>query len=226
MVPDKINWNDARCTTTIFWKNRLPGEYHVRGGICFPMSYIRYDGIKDINGYAVIGGYNVRSNCIEIFEQKSFMVVENIYEDNKIKYEGIAQWIERCWANYFANCYFWSQNEVLVQKYKLEIIRSKIIRTEPQFIHIDFDIENALHTIWRYVKVGAKAIKLGDKKGGDDKEDKKKEKDEKVTLYNDLVSIKQGDTKITPSVHALACMIMGLEKYPWRNPFNEKINEY
>jgi len=183
--------------TSILWIEGKPKEYYMRGGICWPMTVER-GGVQDVFGHAVMAGFDIKTGEIRVFEEREWVVVHSILnKDHHIEFEGLAPWLRKLWSEYFALDFFWHQSKVLTKSYRLEVFRSDVIQPKPSFTHIDWsDDEAALHTLWKHVKL--------------------------KTLITERPSAellrerKYGEKQILPAIHALQCLVEGLERYPYR----------
>ena len=131
--PNKAHYNLEQRTSTLYFEAQTHAEYMMRGGVCWPIS-VEVRGKMDVYGYIIMTGYNVESGLVTVFEQKQFVVVDNILRlDKSIEYHGIAPWFNRCWSKYFASDFFWNQDFELAKKYRLEVIRSEMIKPQPVY---------------------------------------------------------------------------------------------
>lgn len=199
--PIERHYNEKNDTTVLFFSETEEGnEYYVRGGICFPITFERA-GVRDVQGCALLGGQDVRTKIITIFEQIEFVTIDNIIDDKTqmIEYYGLGSWLNKAWARYYARKFFYNQPFETAKKYRLEIIRSKMINPKPYLISVPFiDDDEAHHVIWKQVKT--KRIKM--KEGS--------------ILHEQLGVVKGGDKQMLPAVYALACLLIGIERFPYR----------
>jgi hypothetical protein len=203
--PVKVHYDQDRQTSLLFFDNRSdawadPVEYQMRGGICWPKTVVFDIGVE-VEGFVLLAGINVKSREVRVFEQKSFVVVENIVAgDGTIEHQGIEQWLNTCWTRYFGTKYYWFQDRELTKKYRLEVLRSMAIQPKPQFIRVELskDKEIPIHTIWKMLSLDKLKI----------------ERDSK--LYKALEVTQKGQKEILPAVHALTVLLEGVERYPYR----------
>lgn len=174
-------------------------EFYMRGGICWPMT-IEVGGVTDVQGFILMAGQDVNSKKVHVFEQKPFVVVQNIIgEDGRIQFSGVVQFLNTCHSRYFARDYFWNQDFNLKKSCHLEIIRHHEIEPKPAFIEIEWsDTSEAMTNIWKYVKTGRLIFDSGSE------------------LHEQLQKTKGEDKQTYPAVWALMCLLSGLERYPWR----------
>jgi len=203
--PQNCHFVERRETSILYFDKGRSVEYDVRGGMCFPFSFEPSPGHFDYAGYSVLAGMDVLSGKITIFEQRPWVVVENIIgPDNALQYRGVAEWLNRCWSKYFGRRFYYHQPHELKRKYILEIIRSDMVNPDPSFISVPWgsgDEAEALHVVWKAVKL--KTVQI--------------ERD--TRLAQDLLIQKEGKDRpkyIPPSIHALMCVLMAYERFPWR----------
>ncbi len=197
--PTKAHFNHKRGTSMLYFPDNTLGEYYMRGGICWPTSY-EIDGVRDVNGCAVMVGQEVETKICYIFDVQTWIVVDSILDSNqKVEFTGIGLWFNRLWSRFFARDFYWKQDFELAKKYRLEILRSKMVKPKPQFIEVPWtDDEDALNVVWKQAKM--KKL-LGDKGS---------------ILSEQMALVKKGDKQVYPAVHALCCAMMGIERFPWR----------
>jgi hypothetical protein len=201
--PINKRYDPRSLTSTLYFKEQEFGEYYMRGGICWPMMYDK-DGNPDIQGFAIMAGQDVETGIVHIFEQFEFVTIEHIIgPDHIFQYHGIAPWFNKCFYRYFGRDFYWHQPDELVRKYRLETIRSKQIEPKPVFIEVPWTDDNDAHLlVFRYVKL--KKILF----------DKDSELHNQLTLAKNPEKLKK--RKTLPAVHALQCVLAGLERFPWR----------
>lgn len=199
--PTNANCNLDRRTSTLFFPDQTYGEYSMRGGICWPMQ-VDSGGVIDVQGYAIMAGQDVKTKIVYVFEQKSFIVVDNIVNpDHTIGLEGIASWFNKCWSQYYALDFFYHQKFEHQKKFRLDVIRSQVITPKPQFIEVPWAEDGEVQSIlWHFVKLGTVKI------------------DRDTQLMEKLELTKRGDKQIWPAVHALQCCLAGIVRSPWREP--------
>lgn len=181
-------------------------EFDIRGGVCWPVTF-RKDGYVDSQGYILVAGKNLKTGVITIFEQQSFLVVEPIIdpETQEILYPGISNFINNAFSRYYCKKYYWHQNWEFSKKWRLDVLRSKAIGTNPQLVEVPWgEDQDAEHLIW--TKIKQRLLRH----------------DINAELYNQLQHIKQDDKKnqILPAVRALQCVLMGFERFPLRRRVN------
>lgn len=200
--PTKCHYDAKKGISILYFKdddNKI-GEYYMRGGICWPVVFEEPDNPRDYSGYAILAGQDVWTKKIVIFEERSFVTVDHILRPNKtIEFDGLAPWFNRCWSHYFGCLFYWHQDFELAKKFRLETIRSQMVQPKPQFVEVPWsDDEAARMQIWKYIKLKA----LDGQKDGD--------------LFRQMQQVQKEDKKTMPAVHALACLISGFERFPYR----------
>ncbi len=205
--PVRAYYDKTRQTSMLFFDKRSdawadPVEYSMRGGMCWPKT-VRFDIGVDVEGFVLLAGVNVKTREVRVFEQRAFVVVENIIAgDGSIEHPGIEQWLNICWTRYFGRKFYWFQDRELTKKYRLEVLRSLVIQPKPEFIRIELskDKEIPIHTVWKFMNVGKLKI----------------ERDS--LLWKALELTQKGKKEMLPAVHALTVLLEGVERHPWREP--------
>jgi hypothetical protein len=190
--PRKNHFNLKRETTTLFFEDdEFNGEFYIRGGVFWP---------EEDLGFAIVGGQNIENKKIYIFEQASFMTIDNVLNDNQlIEYHGLYSFFNRCWHKYFCNKYFWSQSENTHKRFLLETIRSQMLEPKPYFIPIEYSENNdGGHLIRREQAMGRLAFEDGSE------------------LHNQLEMMTKDEDAKLPAVKALKNLLAGYERYPFR----------
>jgi len=199
--PIERHYNEKNDTTVLFFTEAETGnEYYMRGGVCWPIT-VETAGDKDVQGCALLGGQDIETKIITIFEQIDFLTIDNIIDDKTqiIEYYGLGSWFNQGWAKYYAKKFFYNQPFEMAKKYRLEIIRSKMIMPNPQIISVPFvEDDEAYHMIWKMIKTKRIRIKKGS------------------LLHEQIAMSKKGDKRMLPAVHSLACMLLGYERFPYR----------
>lgn len=179
------------------------GDFDMRGGICFPITY-RIDGAIDSNGYIIVVGKNLDNGVITVFEQQEFIVLEPIIDPDtmQITYPGISNFFNNAYANYFCHRFYFHQNLELTKKWRSDVFRSKAIMPKPTLIEVQWaDDRDADHVIFQHIKT------------------KRLRQDKNSKLFQQLQEIKlkpTGQRDILPAVRALECALMAMERFPLR----------
>lgn len=196
--PTKAYPNLDKGTSTLVFGDQYR-EFYVLGGICWPTQFKLLDKPPDIMGYAIVAGKDLETEAVHVFEQREFVTIEHIFNSKQmVQYEGLAPWFNTMWSRYYCNKYYFNQPDELSRKHHLDIIRSQTITCRPQIIDIPMpDGKDALHAIWRHVKLGKLTA-------------------EKDTPLAEHMGFAKYDEKATPPVHALACLLVGLDRHPYR----------
>lgn len=210
--PKTVLSNLERRTVTLFFENREPSEFLFRGGITWPQ-IVERAGAKDFEGFALLAGLNIKTKIVEIFEQRSFLTIEHILEQRrqpqdspKIEYYGLGPWFTKLWNRYRAKTFFWFQDFELNKRYLLEVLRSEWIVPKPAFIEVPWvDDSEAQMLVWRYVKFNKIRI------------------EKESQLAQDLMLVQKGEKETMPSVHALQCLLTGLDRFAIKEQKQERV---
>ena len=207
--PIHRHFDNHRKTTMLYFDDEdHPRECYMRGGICFPIQYKVQDEIE-INGFAVMAGQDVVTKQIYIFEQTQWVTIDDILSPNRgIRYDGLSHWLNRIWSKYFAQTFYFIQPDEVYRRFSLQILRSPMISPKPRIVEIYGDEpRNLIPVIWRLIKTGSLEI------------------ERESILAEQLSQSFTDDKKLLPAVHALGCCLMGIERYPWRKPYEQPIRE-
>lgn len=114
---------------------KLNGEYLMRGGMCWPVPVMTEEG-PQLEGAAVLCGYNVEDHRIIVFEETKFVCIDHVLHPNthEVEFRGLCDWFNMCWQSYYGQSYFYHHDAVTHKKYRLEVIRSKSIEPTPYFL--------------------------------------------------------------------------------------------
>lgn len=206
--PTRRTYDKHRKTSWLFFDDAEPMEVYVKGGICFPEKYKTSEGIKT-NGYAVLGCQDIKTQKVYIFEQMSWVTIDDILEDesNQIKWEGLSHWFNKCWTEYFGSNFYFCQEDELTKRYRIQISRSPMINPKPVMIEtIAEKRENIIGNIWHWVMT--ERVRM-----------------QESELHAHLIMTKEDDTQFFPAVHALGCCLMAFERSPWREPKPKPLEE-
>jgi hypothetical protein len=169
-------------------------DYYMRGGICWP--------VTDAPGYILLAGQDIETKKVWIFEEQEFLVINHILDEetSTIEYRGVAPFFVDCWARYFGRKYYWKQGWDLHRSFRLEITRSKaVINPQPIIVEIKWpDDSDVAALIWKYMQLGRLKVQ------------------KESRLAEELRGAATTDKEISPPIHALQCLLAGIEKYPWR----------
>jgi len=197
-VHKKVNQD----TVTYFFEDETHREYYVRGALCWPVLFSN-QGVPDVMGYAMVAGMDVETKHITVFEQREFIVVSSIIDENmKITHHGIGPWLIDMYSRYRCNRYYYSQPFEQTKKYRLEILRTVDIVPKPIYNEVPWP-ENpmeVLQTVWRAVKVKGFTA----------------EKGSLIRRQIGEIGVEEKSTLKYPAFHAFACLLMGYERYPYQ----------
>lgn len=210
-----------RGTSMLYFEGQTPHEFYLKGGLCYPASY-EIPGedsrmIRDIKGYAVMAGMDIRTKIVYVFEATSWRSIDNIIDPQtgRITEQGLSHWFNNVWGTYFARKFYWHQRPDMARRYHIEIIRSQMIRPQPEIIEAPTtDVAELLDCIWLYNSQGRlKYTGFEDpiKKTGP------------TELHQQLEMVRAGDKQLMPAVHALGCCLLSMERFPLRLPVAEHV---
>jgi len=198
--PKKAHANIDRGTSTLYFEDEVQTrEYYMVGGICWPFMYQVDDKPTDVMGYAIMAGQDIETRVVHIFEHREFVAVDHIFgPNNLILYHGIAPFFNQVWANYYARRFYFNQPDEMSKRYHLEVIRSPMIAPKPAIIEIPLpDPMSALSSVWQHIKTKTVQIPRG-------------------TILAEHIKLNKTNKVILPAVQALACLLVGLDRFPYR----------
>lgn len=198
--PAHVHANLNRGTSTLYFQKQDYAEFYMRGGICWPSRY-EWKGQFKTNGFAIMAGQEILSRKLYIFEETAFETVENILNQGtgQIEHQGLAQWFNMVWTEYFGEKYFYGQADELHWRFHLKVTRSPMVNPKPQFIEAPVsDFENALSSVDQYIRADQLRFIPGS------------ELAEQIQMTH-----LEGRSQ-PPAVHALGYLLTGIERYPFR----------
>jgi hypothetical protein len=206
--PIQRHYDTHRRTSILYFDEHDCMEFYMRGGVCWPIRY-EHKGQIDMNGYILMAGQDVKTGRVYVFEQMEWVTVDNIVgENNVLRYPGLSSWFNKVWQGYFADTFYWQQEDELARRFKLQILRSDMIEPKPRFVEVPYsDTSDIVNSIWKMVK-----LEMLKQEGG-------------TVLEEQLKAVKAGDKQVLPAVHALGCCLLGFERFPWRKPAERPIRE-
>uniref|UniRef100_A0A6M3IW12 Terminase n=1 Tax=viral metagenome TaxID=1070528 RepID=A0A6M3IW12_9ZZZZ len=187
--------------TALYFKDGSCNKYYVRGAVCWP-SLIQTFGVRKFEGFAILAGQDINTNVIEIWEEIKFSTIDPIVSREAIVEEtGLGQWLNRMWERYYAGSYFWTGLRYEHKRYLLDVVRNKAVNPKPVFIEIRWaDDLSSQHIVWKYARSKMLTAPRG------------------TELHKQSQLMQRGDRKALPAVHALECLLEGIERYPYRKP--------
>lgn len=206
--PIHRTFDSHRKTSMLFFKDEPAIECYIKAGICFPMTYDSGVGIQN-SGFAVMGAQDIRTKYIYVFEQMEWVTIDDIIaEDNTIRYRGLSHFFNQIWTEYFGEAYYFNQPDELSRRFRLQILRSKMVNPKPRFVEVPIQSQDdLLNIIWYQTKKQGMEI------------------DKTSKLATALTEMQKNDKNLWPATYALGCMLMAFERFPWREPSFQTIRE-
>lgn len=174
------------------------GEYYVRGGICWPVEIVESNGDIYAEGFALLAGQNVRTKVIYVLTGTSFRCIDHVVHESRIRYHGLAPWLNMIWSSYYATHFFFRGEQVAHLAYLKQIRDSQLISPKPHFIEVAWKDDGLpMAQIWELLQT-----------------DRLK--------YQPMSNIaqelqKQKRDNMPVGVRALMACVSGYQKYPWRS---------
>lgn len=192
----------GRRTTLVSGAGDRSGEYHVRGGVCWPVPVMVETGQSAV-GHAVLVGFELRARRYVVLADTEFVAVDPVVEpDGRVLYDGLAGWLCEGWSKWFARVYYYRQSEPVHKASLLAVLRSEMIKPTPGFIEVHDDDVGAAALFWRLV--ATKRLRF--------------RSDAVVDQARRLrSSLGAPCLAAHPAIHALAAALAGMERWPWRD---------
>lgn len=173
------------------------GDYHIRGGICWPIETVDHTGDRYAEGHVVLAAKDVRTDIVYIMSSSRFRCIDHVVRNGRMEFEGVAPWFNKMWANFYATHYYWRSDMLSHRAYTKEIRESKIINPRPHFIEVEWkDYSVPMSQLWMLLQ--SNRMKYP----------------KESPLYEDVQ--KQKADLIPAGVRALMSVITGYALYPWR----------
>lgn len=192
--PYAVQWNEEDMNSTLFFNPESiapTGRYLIRGGICFPK--ITELGLV---GHAVMCGRSLDDNKVYVFDEREFVVIDHIIENNVIEYHGVTPWFIDMWQTFYGDTFFYQQDFEVAKKYRMQILKSAMIEPKPRFIECKRkDDDQSMHTLFEKDMTG-KLVYSG-----------------KSKVYREMREFGADPKKEYTALHALTCALNGLERY-------------
>lgn len=187
-----------RDTATLTWADRRSGEFHVRGGVCWPEQVgDRYEGALVIVGQNI----NEPERRAIVFECETFYGVYPMLEKANVIHPGAAPMFDAGWSAYKCRTYYYRQLIGIHHEHLLEVLRCGAIQPKPRFVEAPFenaDHARAILSDWfGQGRVRAPAGGLA------------------LSAWASMAHAPAG-SPLPPAVRALACALSGLGRHPWR----------
>jgi hypothetical protein len=207
-IPDA----DRSCTRLFFKKNiYFPDDrsvdFYIRGAVCWP-STVGSGADTATEGCVLVGGQDLDSTRIFIFEQIPFVSVDPILEPEtkRIAFEGITHHLAAWWARYYVDTYYWHDHSDTHNRYLIQLIRSPLLQPTPWFAEVIWhDKEQAEHALMELVTHARLVHFAGEAP----------DKGQSAPLYEAMLRWRD-EKLVLPPVKAAMVLAMGFERYPWR----------
>jgi hypothetical protein len=185
-------------------------EAYVRGGVCWPTYVEPVDPVSaddpqggDYKGFIILAGQDVKTKKVHVFEQREFSTVDNVLDNGLIAFQGIVDFLNTGWSTYFCRKYFWNQPDESTKRYRLDVVRLNTITPKPSFIEAPWaDGLDARAIVAKFAKFGWLAI------------------DKDSILADEILQAGYDEKealKTRPAIHALQCLLSGIDRWPWRD---------
>src|SRR4030042_1484287 len=127
---------------------------------------------------------------------------------NAVKYKGINVWFNEVFTKYCCTKYYFNQPEELSIRFRLEISRAFMIQPKPKFVECPlYNEDDIMSVVWHSIKSENIQVDKGSE------------------IIKALEVMKDSDKDMVPAVYALGMCLLGFERFPWRKPFENPIQE-
>lgn len=184
--PISSDLNPKRDTVRLFFEKTEAQEFHVRAAVAWP------EGADP--GFAVLGGQDIKTKVIWVFEEYEFHSIAPIFRENAKAYNGFEGFLTIAWGAYSCREVFWRQPEDVHRRFALKCWDRPTIQPKPEFIKVppamdDTTAENL------FKEMAASRMFRASKQG---------------KLYQSI-----GNEDMRLPKHALICLLAGFEHFPW-----------
>ena len=154
-------------------------------------------------GAFVLGAQDIRSGVLTICGETPLLCIDHVVdqESGRIKYLGVAGWLNQAWQGFNGRTFYYRQSEDLHKRWAVQVLRSDIVNPKPGFRPVFWSDEaeaRALVLAW----LGAERLKFA--------------AGSLLDRGLRLQEAQAGAGSVIPVVHALTALLAGLERYPWR----------
>ena len=204
--PHRVLLSPRRRTSILEFSNGKSAECYMRGAVCWPVPLPHRN--NEIVGFALIAGYDVSSGTITIYEEREFVCIDHVAgKDGMIQFEGLSSFFNLAWNRYFCSTFFWRQPETMKKKYQRQVRKSLMIKPKPQFTQLYWDQQSQPEQIL-FEKLTLNKLFA-----------RKEDNLFKEVQKHEVVAVPSGSHAIvSPEMHALHCLLMGYDRYSWREP--------
>lgn len=183
-----------------FEDKSLDHEAYMRGAICWPTpDPKRHNAIV---GYVLIAGFNVSTRRTTVYEEHEFYTVDHVLNDDQtIQAEGVSTMFNLGFTKYFCDTYFWNHPGLTHRKYRKQVYAADMIKPKPHFIEAHW------HELAQVEQIMYEKLSLENLITSENETLAMEGK-----LYDPLLK------RATPPMHALFCLLAGMERWSWREP--------
>jgi hypothetical protein len=195
--PTSCKWNDQQGAVTLYWKHqdKRNGEYHVRGGICWPVQD-RASGTA--RGAVVICAEHLKTHVVTLVEEAEFLTIEP-YTLDGVMHNGLSSFVNTAFSTYLVEMYYQHQPVDMCHSYSIQMYRSRQFGKTPHFVQVTWDNEDQADAVLPTLDGSGKFVFR------------------KTGLFGKAMERKTAQpSAFLPEIHALTCAVNGLQRFPWR----------
>lgn len=189
-----------RLSRLVFSDGRT-GQYHMRGGICAPLSEMQ-GAYSRTQGYVVLCGQNVMTGEVSVWEHRAFTRVEHMVKDGALVEEGVQSFFLRSWSLYGCREFYWHENGVWTAHFARAVRNCKAIEPRARFLDLVWPQNGSAEQILHGYK-SACSLSI-------------------PRSLRDAIQSRIADAERAPGkilnepMHALVCCLLGMAQRPWR----------
>lgn len=191
--------DEGRDTSVLDMQNGDQLEFFVRGAICWPV--LLPEVPPRVEGFVLLGGVDVESGEIFVFEQERFHSVDAFRDPDsqKVISWGVGPVLNLCWQAYLCRKFFYNHLDGPALEHEVLVSRNASILPKPDCIRVDWhsDAEAFARVLTWLPRITMGPGPL-------------------VDQLNTVRATPGVELKHYPAVWALACFVTGLERWPWR----------
>lgn len=172
-------------------------EYYIRGGLCWPKG-----AHPDQYGALVVCAQDVESGIVYVVAEGRFLTVEPCIDSTTgTAFAGAAGRLNEVWQRFYCRSFYFRDDEGEHRTWMLQCLRSSMVNPKPEMVRADWTERRTEMVIDRWLTVGRLVMA------------------EDGTVFRSLSELRNRpgtDGYDMPAVRALAAVLTGLERSPWR----------
>ena len=186
-----------RRTVDLAMPGRGRREYYIRGGVCWPQG-----GHPEQYGALVVGAQDVEDKTVFAIAEGRFLTVEPCVDPTTgTMFAGCAARFNEVWQRFYCRSFYFREDEGEHRKWLLECLRCGGLEPKPECVRADWREKATDMVVDRWLTVGRLALA---------------QEGPTFAALSELRMRPGTDGYYVPPVRALAALLAGLERSPWR----------